>query len=323
VKDDDGEVSILRRFTHRSQVDLPTSFESFAAGGTFNQSYTYHTDHLGSVRVITDSVGNIGNSYEYDSFGLSGFTFESVVQPFRYTGREYDMATGLYHYRARVYDPEIGRFLQEDPIGFSAGDMNIYRYVGSNPLSYTDPSGLSQAATYGGTTGVIGGAIAGTISREALRQGGRRLAQELAKPGVGSIARVGGQVACQFFSIAAIIDGGVGSNCGEDGPTEDVESEVVVATGSPGGGPDCEELKQEVRDLKDRTSQFKKCVPGMTEVQLLYRLDAWKALSIARERRDLLCPDSNPNPPGENDRLIGDRSVAQECFSLLRDLRGR
>ena len=62
--------------------------------------------------------------------------------PFTYTGREYDAESGLYYYRARYYDPTIGRFLNEDPIGFAGGDMNLYAYVWDNPTNFVDPYGL-------------------------------------------------------------------------------------------------------------------------------------------------------------------------------------
>ncbi|QPJ66754.1 MAG: RHS repeat-associated core domain-containing protein [Candidatus Nitrohelix vancouverensis] len=58
----------------------------------------------------------------------------------KYTGRENDYATGLYYYRARYYDPEVGRFLTEDPMGFAAG-INFYAYVNNNPINANDPSG--------------------------------------------------------------------------------------------------------------------------------------------------------------------------------------
>ena len=149
IRDSDGTggltTQIQNRYTHGSQVDEPLSLEVFGGDGTFEGAYTYHADHLGSIRFITDSVGNIANSYEYDSYGRPGFALELIAQPFRYTAREYDEATELYHYRARQYDPETGRFLQEDPIGFEAGDLNLQRYVGSNPLNYSDPRGLTAA----------------------------------------------------------------------------------------------------------------------------------------------------------------------------------
>ena len=134
--------SLAKRYTHGAAVDAPLQLESFDAAGTFEARYTYHPDHLGSIRYLTDFSGAIVNSYDYDSYGRPQFGITEVEQPFQYTGREWDIATGLYHYRARAYDAETGRFLQEDPIGFAAGDLNIYRYVGSNPINRTDPSGL-------------------------------------------------------------------------------------------------------------------------------------------------------------------------------------
>ncbi|MBN2653812.1 MAG: RHS repeat-associated core domain-containing protein [Nitrospirae bacterium] len=58
-----------------------------------------------------------------------------IKQPYAFTGREYDQETGLYNYRARYYDVNTGRFVSKDPIGFSAGDVNLYRYVGNNPVN--------------------------------------------------------------------------------------------------------------------------------------------------------------------------------------------
>jgi len=58
-----------------------------------------------------------------------------------FTGREYDKETGLYYYRARYYNPQIGRFLQTDPIGYGDG-MNVYRYCGNNSVNRADPTGL-------------------------------------------------------------------------------------------------------------------------------------------------------------------------------------
>jgi RHS repeat-associated protein len=65
-----------------------------------------------------------------------------------FTGREWDPETGLYYYRARYYDPSIGRFLSEDPIGLEGG-VNYFRYVGNNPVTATDPDGL-RVVVHGG-----------------------------------------------------------------------------------------------------------------------------------------------------------------------------
>jgi len=61
---------------------------------------------------------------------------------YAFTAKKYDPETGLYFYRARYYDPTQGRFLTKDPIGFAGGDVNLYAYVGNNPVNWVDPSGL-------------------------------------------------------------------------------------------------------------------------------------------------------------------------------------
>jgi RHS repeat-associated protein len=58
-----------------------------------------------------------------------------------FTGREYDRETGLYYYRHRYTDPQLGRFLRRDPAGY-AGGVNLYEYVGGRPTGFTDPLGL-------------------------------------------------------------------------------------------------------------------------------------------------------------------------------------
>ena len=130
------------------------------------------TDHLGSTVALTDANGAITSSTTYDSFGNAapkqatgsaasgqatgsaasgqaagsaasgaGKAAPNIATSYRYTGREYDADTGLYYYRSRWYDPEVGRFISEDPIGFAGGDINLYGYVWNNPQSWTDPSG--------------------------------------------------------------------------------------------------------------------------------------------------------------------------------------
>ena len=78
--------------------------------------------------------------------------FQSILQlqqPYGYTGREYDAESGLYYYRARTYGPNIGMFLQADPIGYVGGDFNIYAYVSNDPFGWGDPSGLTGTQAMG------------------------------------------------------------------------------------------------------------------------------------------------------------------------------
>jgi RHS repeat-associated protein len=94
------------------------------------------------VTEITDSNQTVVKSYAYDAFGnILSETGSLAHNPFTYTAREYHAPSGLYYYRARFYDPTIGRFITQDPIGHLGG-MNLYVYVGNAPVSFIDPLGL-------------------------------------------------------------------------------------------------------------------------------------------------------------------------------------
>ncbi len=101
----------------------------------------YLSDHLGSTAGMTDASGNLVETGSYDSFGNSA---GSGRTRYGYTGRERDPDTGLMYYRARWYDPQVGRFISEDPIQFKGGDINLYAYVNNRPLNHVDPSGREQ-----------------------------------------------------------------------------------------------------------------------------------------------------------------------------------
>jgi RHS repeat-associated protein len=97
-------------------------------------------DHLGSTNGLADSTGAVTGSNSYDAFGNP--TNAAFPTRYQYTGREYDAFSGFYYYRARVYDPNLGRFASEDPIGFRGRDINLYGYVKNQPLFFRDPRGL-------------------------------------------------------------------------------------------------------------------------------------------------------------------------------------
>jgi RHS repeat-associated protein len=102
----------------------------------------YLTDRLGTVRDIANTLGVVINHINYDSFGnVIAQTNPSVADRFLFTGREFDAETGLYYYRARYYDANLGRFISQDLLGFGTADVNLYRYVSNSPLNATDPTG--------------------------------------------------------------------------------------------------------------------------------------------------------------------------------------
>jgi RHS repeat-associated protein len=125
--------SSVRTYVYGPGTDQPLAHEE---GATV--AY-YHAEGLGSIVAATDAGGDVTSHRRYDAWG--NLEVAAAEPGYAFTGREWDPETGLYYYRARYYDPKVGRFISEDPIGF-AGGLNFYGYVGSNPINYRDPFGL-------------------------------------------------------------------------------------------------------------------------------------------------------------------------------------
>ncbi len=105
-------------------------------------------DNLHSVRSLVEYDGDIAATYSYDTYGNVMALVGSVTDSrFFYTCQEYDLSTDLYYYNARWYDSAIGKFVSEDPTGIATGDANFYRYVGNDPIDYTDAAGLEKTVT--------------------------------------------------------------------------------------------------------------------------------------------------------------------------------
>src|SRR5262245_47171384 len=129
--------NIVARYTHGPGVDAPLIIERNS------QSFYYHADGLGSVTEITNQSGAVAQRYSYSSFGkIESQLDANFVQPYTFTAREFDLETALYHYRERQYDPNAGRFVTEDPLGFNSREENFYLYAAGNPINFTDPDGL-------------------------------------------------------------------------------------------------------------------------------------------------------------------------------------
>ncbi|GEP42219.1 RHS repeat domain-containing protein [Brevifollis gellanilyticus] len=106
------------------------------------------TDHIGTVQGAMSAEGSMVFWASYDAFGNLIGAAPPGIDTLRFAGRFYNEALGLYEMRSRYYDPRLGRFTQEDPLGLKGGDMNLYRYAGNNPVMFRDPTGQNAALEY-------------------------------------------------------------------------------------------------------------------------------------------------------------------------------
>jgi RHS repeat-associated protein len=137
IEETNSSGTSVARYAQNRTIDEPLAM--LRSGSV---SY-YEGDGLdsGSISSLSNSAGTLASTYTYDSFGKLTNSTGSITNPFQYTAREFDSETNLYSYRARYYDPAVGRFLSEDPRTFDS-DVNFYDYVYNSPLNFTDPSGM-------------------------------------------------------------------------------------------------------------------------------------------------------------------------------------
>ncbi len=151
IEERNASDQVAKQFTYGNGIDEILRIE-INENGTM-VTYYVHTDAIGSVTAITDAAGNVVERVSYDIYGMPTFTDyrtdpqnPAVVEnsiignDILFQGRRYDQETNLYYYRARYYDPIMGRFMQTDPMGYH-DSMNMYQAFNQNPVNFVDPMG--------------------------------------------------------------------------------------------------------------------------------------------------------------------------------------
>lgn len=142
----DASGTLLRTYVHGSGVDEPVVWYEGSQVSAANRRYL-HANYQGSIVAVTGASGNTLQVNRYDPYGTAA---AGNTGRFQYTGQAAIPELGLLYYKARFYNAGLGRFMQTDPVGYE-DDINLYSYVGNDPIGKIDPTGQWELMTFAKT----------------------------------------------------------------------------------------------------------------------------------------------------------------------------